>query len=45
MDSEEAIPLPNVTGPIMDKIVEYCTYHHENPQLKPKTEEETSTIR
>eukprot|EP01097_Dermamoeba_algensis_P008051 TRINITY_DN5226_c0_g1_i1.p1 TRINITY_DN5226_c0_g1~~TRINITY_DN5226_c0_g1_i1.p1 ORF type:complete len:168 (-),score=53.82 TRINITY_DN5226_c0_g1_i1:126-629(-) len=26
-----AIPLPNVSGKILEKVIEYCKYHHENP--------------
>eukprot|EP01097_Dermamoeba_algensis_P000931 TRINITY_DN1344_c0_g1_i1.p1 TRINITY_DN1344_c0_g1~~TRINITY_DN1344_c0_g1_i1.p1 ORF type:complete len:220 (+),score=63.41 TRINITY_DN1344_c0_g1_i1:100-759(+) len=25
------IPIPNVTGAILEKVLEYCKYHHENP--------------
>merc|ERR1712065_129608 len=28
---ESAIPLPNVTGKILAKVVEYCKYHTEHP--------------
>ena len=27
---EKPIPLPNVTGPLLSKVVEFCKYHHEN---------------
>jgi len=32
-ESEEnaPIPLPNVTGKILEKVIEYCKYHHEHP--------------
>ena len=29
--TENAIPLPNVTGKILSKVVEYCIYHTEHP--------------
>ncbi len=29
--SETAIPLPNVTGKILAKVIEYCKYHLEHP--------------
>jgi S-phase kinase-associated protein 1 len=29
--SDAAIPLPNVTGTILKKVIEYCTYHLEHP--------------
>merc|ERR1719242_1423604 len=33
-----AIPLPNVTGKILAKVIEYCRYHQEHPD--PPTSEE-----
>ena len=33
------IPLPNVRGEIMKKVLEFCQYHFENPH-PPLTEEE-----
>lgn len=29
------IPLPNVTGDTLKKVVEYCKHHHENPDAPP----------
>jgi S-phase kinase-associated protein 1 len=29
--SESAIPLPNVTGKILVKVIDYCKYHLEHP--------------
>lgn len=34
-DSENAIPLPNVSGKILAKVIEWATYHHENPEPAP----------
>lgn len=31
-DSENPIPLPNVSGKILGKVIELATYHHENPE-------------
>lgn len=31
------IPLPNVSGKILEKIIEYCKYHYDNPT--PPTDE------
>ena len=31
------IPLPNVTGKILSKVIDYCKYHHEHPT--PASEE------
>jgi S-phase kinase-associated protein 1 len=28
---DQAVPLPNVTGKILSKVVEYCKYHVDNP--------------
>jgi len=30
-ETDTAIPLPNVTGKIMQKVIEYCKYHKEHP--------------
>jgi len=35
--SDTPIPLPNVTGKILEKVIEYCKYHLANPT--PATEE------
>lgn len=29
--NESHIPLPNVTGKILAKVIEYCKYHLEHP--------------
>jgi S-phase kinase-associated protein 1 len=31
------IPLPNVTGKILSKVIDYCKHHHEHPT--PQSEE------
>jgi S-phase kinase-associated protein 1 len=36
---EIEVPLPNVTGAILEKIIAYCKYHTENPSPGPTTEE------
>jgi S-phase kinase-associated protein 1 len=28
---EKDIPLPNVKGPVLNKVVQYMTHHHDNP--------------
>ncbi|CAG8584496.1 695_t:CDS:2, partial [Paraglomus brasilianum] len=30
-ESDLAIPLANVTGPILTKVIEYCTHHRDDP--------------
>ena len=32
-DDEEVqeIPLPNVKSPILSKVIEFCSHHHNNP--------------
>lgn len=30
-DSDMPIPLPNVTGPVLEKVLEFCQYRHDNP--------------
>ena len=31
---DEPVPLPNVTGKILSKVIEYCKYHIDNPTEK-----------
>ena len=31
IDDNSPIPVPNVSGTILDKVIQYCTYHKENP--------------
>lgn len=43
--TDSPIPLPNVTGKILTKVVEYCKYHYEHPELTVKKEgEEEKTV-
>eukprot|EP00834_Sanchytrium_tribonematis_P007913 NODE_803_length_3808_cov_1.057381.p4 type:complete len:111 gc:universal NODE_803_length_3808_cov_1.057381:3615-3283(-) len=37
---EEAstIPLPNVSQPILQKVIDYCTHHRHDPPLPPEDE-------
>jgi hypothetical protein len=35
--SDAPIPLPNVNGKILEKVIEYCKYHYEHPT--PQSEE------
>ncbi|KAI9506239.1 hypothetical protein GGI25_002142 [Coemansia spiralis] len=30
-ETDEAIPLPNVNGNVLEKIIEYCTHHMDDP--------------
>ncbi|CAG8441597.1 3118_t:CDS:2 [Ambispora leptoticha] len=32
-ENDMAIPLPNVTGPILTKVIEYCTHHRDDPVI------------
>jgi len=45
-DSEAPIPLPNVTGAILNKVLEYCKYHfeHPSPPVDEKDEKRTDNI-
>jgi len=36
---ENPIPLPNVTGKILTKVVEYCKHHSENPEPESEKKE------
>ncbi|OUM66424.1 hypothetical protein PIROE2DRAFT_40807 [Piromyces sp. E2] len=40
-ESDNVIPLPNVTGDILKKVIEYCEYHRNDPV---ETEEELDDI-
>jgi len=40
---ESAIPLPNVTGKILAKVIEYCKYHSEHPTVPKNKEEKKQT--
>ena len=31
-ECDNPIPLPNVAGKILQKVIEYCTHHNENPE-------------
>jgi S-phase kinase-associated protein 1 len=37
-DIDQAIPVTNVNGKILEKVIQYCQYHKENPE-PPKAEE------
>ncbi|KAJ3286897.1 hypothetical protein HK104_008843 [Borealophlyctis nickersoniae] len=37
-DVDQAIPLPNVSGPILTKVIEYATQHKDDPPLPPEDE-------
>ena len=44
---ENAVPLPNVTGKILSKVVDYCKYHTEHPTAQgedKKDEKRTDDI-
>jgi S-phase kinase-associated protein 1 len=41
--TEESVPLPNVTGRILSKVVEYCKYHIEHPSTEERKPEEKRT--
>ncbi|KAG4102473.1 E3 ubiquitin ligase SCF complex, Skp subunit [Neocallimastix lanati (nom. inval.)] len=45
LDSEEnPIPLPNVSGPILVKVIEYATHHKDDPVKPPVEGPRTSEI-
>ncbi|KAI8918356.1 hypothetical protein PhCBS80983_g01168 [Powellomyces hirtus] len=35
---DQPIPLPNVSGPILAKVIEYATHHKDDPPLPPEEE-------
>jgi len=36
---DQTIPLPNVTGKILEKVLEYCKHHVEHPTPPPSEED------
>ncbi|KAJ2444724.1 hypothetical protein GGF42_006216, partial [Coemansia sp. RSA 2424] len=34
-ESDEPIPLPNVASKVLEKVIEYCEYHVDDPPLIP----------
>ncbi|XP_010690359.2 SKP1-like protein 1B [Beta vulgaris subsp. vulgaris] len=41
--ADNAIPLPNVTGKILSKVIEYCKKHVESAAAKSSTEDRSSS--
>ena len=37
------IPVPNITGKVLGKVIEYCKYHTENPVVAPEPGAEKRT--
>ncbi|KAI8826935.1 Skp1 family, dimerization domain-containing protein [Fimicolochytrium jonesii] len=35
---DQPIPLPNVSGPILQKVIEYATHHKDDPPAPPEEE-------
>eukprot|EP01120_Amphizonella_sp_Union-15-10_P000994 TRINITY_DN11061_c0_g1_i1.p1 TRINITY_DN11061_c0_g1~~TRINITY_DN11061_c0_g1_i1.p1 ORF type:complete len:165 (-),score=41.33 TRINITY_DN11061_c0_g1_i1:94-588(-) len=42
-DGETPIPLPNVSGKILEKVIEYCKHHHANHTTDEKKDNEKRT--
>ncbi|KAH3756147.1 cytosolic glycoprotein FP21 [Pelomyxa schiedti] len=38
-ETNAPIPLPNVTVKILNKVIQYCDYHHKNPSPDDKRDE------
>jgi len=38
-----AIPLPNINGPVLAKVVEYCRYHNEHPAVMSEDKDSKRT--
>eukprot|EP00012_Vannella_robusta_P011716 CAMPEP_0206196452 /NCGR_PEP_ID=MMETSP0166-20121206/8454_1 /ASSEMBLY_ACC=CAM_ASM_000260 /TAXON_ID=95228 /ORGANISM="Vannella robusta, Strain DIVA3 518/3/11/1/6" /LENGTH=162 /DNA_ID=CAMNT_0053613925 /DNA_START=29 /DNA_END=517 /DNA_ORIENTATION=- len=45
LDEETAIPVPNVSGAILEKVIQYCEHHLDNPvpAVEDKSHEEKRT--
>ncbi len=39
-ETQSFVPLPNVVGDVFKKVVEYCTWHFENPTVVPEEKKE-----
>ncbi|KAJ3191484.1 hypothetical protein HK101_007666 [Irineochytrium annulatum] len=39
-ETDAPIPLPNVTGRILNKVIEYCTHHKDDPPAPPEEEKD-----
>ncbi|KAJ1952237.1 hypothetical protein EC988_003661 [Linderina pennispora] len=37
-DTGEPIPVPNVSGPILSKVIEYCTHHRDEPERRMRSD-------
>jgi len=39
-----AVPLPNVSGPILTKVIEYCTHHRNDPNFQSANDDVAADI-
>ncbi|KAJ3289930.1 suppressor of kinetochore protein mutant [Borealophlyctis nickersoniae] len=40
-ESDQPIPLPNVTGKILSKVIEYCKHHKDDPPVLTEEDKDT----
>ncbi|KAK3814163.1 MAG: Skp1 family, dimerization domain-containing protein [Benniella sp.] len=40
----EPVPLPNVSGPILTKVIEYCTHHRHDPNFHCSNDDTAADI-
>ncbi|KAF9100117.1 hypothetical protein BGX29_003337 [Mortierella sp. GBA35] len=40
----QAVPLPNVSGPILTKVIEYCTHHRDDPNFLSANDDASADI-
>ncbi|KAI8987405.1 E3 ubiquitin ligase complex SCF subunit sconC [Mycotypha africana] len=43
-DSDSPIPLPNVTGKVLKKVIEWCTHHRDDPITTDEQERRNTDI-
>jgi len=40
----QAVPLPNVSGPILTKVIEYCAHHRDDPDFQNANDDVAAEI-
>lgn len=43
-DTKNFVPLPNVSGPVLEKVIEYLQYHHAHPTPQDESAGDDETV-